>query len=318
MATPKTTKAGSRAEPKAKQARSGGTKAVPKDPSGESRSLGKTPFFTAANAARYQRQALIKEIDQRQRTTLICYVSSDRREIERDDVFGFVDLLHNIPAGAPIDLMLHTLGGNVDAAEKIMIQIRRRLGEHGRLRVIIPNYAKSAGTLMALGAHSLLMSETSELGMIDPQIVLKDERGNEICTSVIAYLEAYDAHFNAVRSDPGDQASQIMLQQFDPVVVRKLRGQRDRTRDIALKLLNRVGAPSTTISENLMNLSLWKSHGQMIGAEDAREIGLTVEYVSVDDEVWQMYWHLLCLQRLEVDPDKKIFESAWVSQVFER
>jgi hypothetical protein len=318
MVTPKTPKAAASAAPEAKPPRPIRSKTIAADSASEPRSLVKTPFFTAANAARYQRQALIKDIDQRQGTTLICYVSADGREIERDDVFGFVDLLHNIPAGAPIDLMLHTLGGNVDAAEKIMVQIRRRLGQDGRLRVIVPNYAKSAGTLMALGAHAILMSDTSELGMIDPQVVLKDERGNDICTSVIAYLEAYETHFQAVRNDPGDQASQLMLQQFDPVVVRKLRGQRDRTRDIALKLLNRVGAASTTISENLMNLSLWKSHGQMIGHEDAREIGLTVEYLPVEDEVWQMYWHLLCLQRLEIDHDKKIFESAWVSQVFER
>lgn len=318
MATTKTSKGGSRSAHKAKPARAGSAKPVPAGPPSGPRSLGKTPFFTATHAARYQRQALIKEIDEEQGTTLICYVSSDGCEIERDDVFGFVDLLHNIPSGAPIDLMLHTLGGNVDAAEKIMIQVRRRLGETGRLRVIVPNYAKSAGTLMALGAHSLLMSDASELGMIDPQVKLKDERGNEIYTSVIAYLEVYETHFNAVKADPGDQASQIMLQQFDPVVVRKLRGQRDRTRDIALKLLNRVGAPSTTITENLMDLSRWKSHGQMIGPDDAREIGLMVEYRPADDELWQKYWHLLCLQRLEIGHDKKIFESAWVSQVFER
>ncbi len=323
MATTKTPKTGSRVASKARQTRSARSEPAPAtapapSKSGGNRALGKTPFFTAANAARYQRQALIKEIDTRQGTTLICYISADRREIERDDVFGFVDLLHNVTPGTPIDLMLHTLGGNVDAAEKIMVQIRRRLGPDGRLRVIVPDYAKSAGTLMALGAHSILMSDTSELGMIDPQVMLKDERGNDICTSVIAYLQAYETHFQAVQRDPGDQASRLMLQQFDPVVVRKFAGQRDRTRDIALKLLNRIGAPSTTISENLMNLSLWKSHGQMISYEDAREIGLTIEYLPVEDEVWQMYWHLLCLQRLEIEHDKKIFESAWVSQVFER
>jgi hypothetical protein len=318
MANSRTPKATSPAPSKAESVSPARARPAPSEPAIETRALGKTPFFTAANAARYQRQALIKDIDARQGTTLICYVSADGREIERDDVFGFVDLLHNVAPGAPVDLMLHTLGGNVDAAEKIMVQIRRRLGRDGRLRVIVPNYAKSAGTLMALGAHAILMSDTSELGMIDPQVVLKDERGNDICTSVIAYLEAYETHFQAVRRDSGDQASQLMLKQFDPVVVRKFAGQRDRTRDIALKLLNRIGAPSTTISESLMNLSLWKSHGQMISYEDAREIGLTVEYLPVEDELWQMYWHLLCLQRLEIDHDKKIFESAWVSQIFER
>lgn len=317
MAASRNQKDGPRAAPSTKAARKPRAKPVKPEPAAESRPPSKTPMFTAANAARYQRQALIKEIDRLQGSTLICYVSADGRQIERDDVFGFVDLLHNIPPGEPIDLMLHTLGGDVDAAEKVMVQIRRRLGDDGRLRVIVPNHAKSAGTLMALGAQSILMSDTSELGMIDPQFVLKDERGNDICTSVIAYLEAFQFYFDAVARDPADRASQLMLQQFDPVVVRKLRGQRDRTRDIALKLLNRLGAPSTTITENLMSLSRWKSHGQMIGYGDARDIGLNVEYLPVDDEKWQMYWHLLCLQCLEVERNKKIFESAYVSQVFE-
>src|ERR1700685_1252695 len=126
---------------------------------------------------------------------------------------------------------------------------------------------------MALGGETIVMSDSSELGMIDPQFPLKDGRGNEYWVSVIAYLEAYEEHSGVVRRAPDDRAAAMMLTQFDPVMVRKFQGYRDRTRDIAMRMLNRQGAASTLISEALMDLSRWKSHGQMIGHEDARELG---------------------------------------------
>jgi hypothetical protein len=288
-------------------------------PAKPQRTISKTPMFTATNAGRYQRQALMKEIESKQMDAdLICYVSGDRREIERDDTLGFVDLLHNVPAAKNIDLLLHTGGGDVDTAQKLIEMVHARLGKTGRLRVIVPDFAKSAGTLMALGGDEIVMSDSSELGMIDPQFKLKDERGNEIWTSVVAYLEAYREHADAVRQDPDDPVAAAMLSQFDPVVLRKFQGYRDRTRDIAMRMLNRQGAASTTISEALMDLQRWKSHGQMIGHGDARQLGLNVAYHSPDDKLWLDYWHLYCLQRLEVERDKKIFESVYVSQIFER
>ncbi|HBS73765.1 MAG TPA: hypothetical protein DEB55_05175, partial [Microbacterium sp.] len=72
------------------------------------------------NADRYARQNLIKEIEKVTGTTLICYVAANP-QIERTDVVGMVDLLHNITPGTAIDLMLHSPGGNIDAAEKLIL-----------------------------------------------------------------------------------------------------------------------------------------------------------------------------------------------------
>ena len=77
-------------------------------------------MFSALHAGRYSRQQMIKEIDHAQETSLICYVGGDKTEIERDDTLGFVDLLYNIGPSAPIDLMLHVYGGDVDACEKLI------------------------------------------------------------------------------------------------------------------------------------------------------------------------------------------------------
>ena len=69
----------------------------------------KTPLFQAIHAERYQRQAIIKKIQDRNGKWLICYVSGGDCVIDRDDTVPFVDLLHNIPPGENLDLLLHKL-----------------------------------------------------------------------------------------------------------------------------------------------------------------------------------------------------------------
>ena len=283
------------------------------------RTFTKTPMFEATHAARYQRQRLIKDIDADTGTSLLCYVSGDKREIERDDTLGLMDLLHNIPSGANIDLLLHTAGGDVDAADKFLQIVLARIGETGGLRVVVPDYAKSAGTLIALGAHRLIMSDSSELGTIDPQFVLHDQHGNPICTSVTAYLDAFRDYSDQLRKDPEDPVAAAMLNQFDSFVVRKFQGYSNRARHIAERLLRRKTPNWTKIASDLLTESKWKSHGERIGYEDAQQaLELDVVYMPPTDALWQQYWQLYCLQRLEVGKDKKIFESAWVSQIFER
>jgi ClpP class serine protease len=278
------------------------------------RPMSKTPMFTARHAARYERQDLIKEIDASEGTNLICYVGGYHTEIDRDDIIGFVDLLHNIPEGEPIDLLLHTCGGDVDACEKLVSVVHAKVID-SPFRVIIPDMAKSAGTLMALGGNTIVMSDTSELGMIDPQFPMRDNQGNEFWHSVIGYLDAHEEHTNALLADPKNQAALLALDHFDAKVVKKFQGIRDRTRTFAEDLLKRRGLPASTISEELMSSKRWRTHGQPINHADAAQLGLAIEYVPTSDPRWMSYWKLYCLQRLEVGETRKIFESAYVSQV---
>ena len=88
----------------------------------------KTPLFEANHADRYQRQRLITQIQGRTRHSLVCYVSGSRCAIDEDDTMPFVDLLHRIPRDQELDLLLHTGGGSIDAAEKLMHMLRRHVG----------------------------------------------------------------------------------------------------------------------------------------------------------------------------------------------
>jgi len=111
----------------------------------------KTPMYQAMHAERYLRQAKIKQIQESASSRLLCYVAGGAAPITRDDVVGIIEMLHNVPRDTNIDFLLHTGGGDIDAAEKIVSILRTTVGK-GRFRVIVPDFAKSAGTLIALAA----------------------------------------------------------------------------------------------------------------------------------------------------------------------
>lgn len=277
----------------------------------------RTPLFEGMHADWYRRQALIRQIETTNGNRLICYVCDKDSLIDRDDTLGFVELLYSIPQGSNIDLLLHTAGGDIDAAEKLISLVRRAAGK-ARLRVIVPDFAKSAGTLMALAADAIVMSESSELGPIDPQITMDDGRGNRVRHSILNYLLAYEHHAAAVHSNPGDVAAQIMLGKLDPTTVIQFMAAKDRTRKFAEdQLLHGMFRSSpglyTAIASALMDITRWQSHGQMIRWEDAKQVGLVVEYLEPKSKEWLEYWRLYCLQRLAIKARQKLFESDYVS-----
>lgn len=273
----------------------------------------KTPLYEAYHADRYARQRLIRRIREVVGRPVICYVAGARTDIVRDDALGFADLLCRIRPESDVDLVLHSRGGNPDAAEKLMQMVRRRVGE-AALRVVVPDYAKSAATLMALGADTIAMSDTSELGPIDPQIWFPDGKGGGEYYSAFSYIEAFRHFKAALDQDPSDQSALIMLGQLEPHVLTELRRVVARTRALAEDLLKGSSTvPYTAVVEELLDPGSNRTHGQVINAQRAEKLGLPIEHFSLDHPTWAMYWKLYCLQRREVRDDKKLFESDFVS-----
>ena len=288
---------------------------LPADPDGGAKRPTRTPLYQANAADRYHRQAVITQIQDCTGRTLICFVSGNKCVIDDDDIMPFVDLLHNVQPNHDVDLLLHTKGGSVDAAEKLMGMLRSLVGT-AKLRIIVPDFAKSAGTLMVLGADSVVMSDMSELGPIDPQAPLFG-----IWQSVQNYLDAYKEHEKTLKADPNNIAAQIMLKKLDPATLKLCEVAMDRARQAAEKLLKRGmfrngGNWSKTASE-LLDTRRWLSHAQMISWEDAQDplIGLVVEYHAYHCQEWQDYWRIHCLQRLAVGEHQKLYESDYASLV---
>ncbi|MGJ7562313.1 SDH family Clp fold serine proteinase [Variovorax sp. GB1R11] len=281
-------------------------------------SVRKTPMYQAMQAPRYQRQSIIKKIMHLREREVVCYVGGDSSQISRKDVMFLSDLLYNVPRGSSVDLLLHTKGGDMDAAEKLSSMVREVVGTSD-LTVVIPDYAKSSGTLIALGADQLMMSDSSELGPIDPQIVVEDPEGKRMASSLISYLDAYDSHAKRLRQDPSDAVARLMLEKFDPTKLHQLQMARERVLRIAEKQLQEgmFRKPPlgnfTGIPRKLIDVAHYASHGQMIGYRECKGLGLRVDYRAPGDELWDLFWQLYCFQRLEIsDNSRKIlFESSY-------
>jgi ClpP class serine protease len=90
-----------------------------------------------------------------------------RRFIDVEDSEQVLRAVRLTPDTVPIDLVVHSPGGLVLAAE----QIARALHRHpAKVTVIVPHYAMSGGTLLALAADEILMDANAVLGPVDPQI----------------------------------------------------------------------------------------------------------------------------------------------------
>ena len=74
--------------------------------------------------------------------------------------------IHGMDCSKGLDLVLHTTGGSPAAAEAIVNYLRAKFGND--IRVIVPQLAMSAGTMIACSAKQIIMGKQSSLGPIDP------------------------------------------------------------------------------------------------------------------------------------------------------
>jgi Serine dehydrogenase proteinase len=275
----------------------------------------KSPLFEASHASRYLRQELIRQINASNDRNLLCMVAGGEAPLDREDILAFADLLHHVPQDAHIDLMLHTIGGDTDVTEKFAGMLWSRIGKTGTLRVIVPDYAKSAGTLLALAADEIVMSDTSELGPIDPQVVRRTSSGS-MTIAVQHHLDAHQQARSALTSNPDDPVAQAEFESFDPATIVAYKAVVDRARALSDKHLSQGmfrrgdGGAYTAITHNLLDTQKWRTHGQVIDHHEADEIGLNVDYRPHIDPEWQAWWRLHCLQRLAlVSETSRLFES---------
>src|SRR3954467_5201311 len=89
------------------------------------------------------------------------------RYIDIDDAEGVLRAINETPQGRAIEIILHTPGGLVIAAQ----QIATALADHdGRVTAVVPHYAMSGGTLIALAADEIVIDPHAALGPVDPQL----------------------------------------------------------------------------------------------------------------------------------------------------
>jgi ClpP class serine protease len=107
-----------------------------------------------------------------------------RKYIDIDDSEEVLRVIREAPQDTSIDLIIHTPGGIALAATQIALALR---AHPGKTTVIVPHYAMSGGTLIALAADEICMDEHAVLGPVDPQ--LGDQNGVYSASSIIKVVE---------------------------------------------------------------------------------------------------------------------------------
>lgn len=100
-------------------------------------------------------------------------INPDLLSINEEDVQGFMSVVHGLK-GKNLDLILHSPGGSPVATEAIVKYLRKKFDN---IRILVPQGAMSAGTMLACAGNSIVLGKHSFLGPIDPQFILATELG---------------------------------------------------------------------------------------------------------------------------------------------
>lgn len=119
------------------------------------------------------------------------------REIDDEGLGALVRAVTDSKSRDNALLILVTNGGSANAAYRIA-RFFQKTYSNGEFTLFVPGYCKSAGTLIALGAHKLIMDTFSELGPLDVQLLKQDEIGTRKSglLSKFSFLSLQEASFD--------------------------------------------------------------------------------------------------------------------------
>lgn len=245
------------------------------------------------------RKHLYLELEKEIGVPIISFFTSFRYPVMLED--SDADMLEGVLQKSDLSkgfaLLLSSPGGIGLAAERI-INICRSYSGTGKYEVIVPGKAKSAATMICLGANKIIMSKTSELGSIDPQITYVEEKQVKRF-SVYNIVKSYeDLFLKAVKEKGNLQPYLQQLTNYDSREIAEFRLALSLSEDIAIKTL-KMGMLSN-ISEkeikrkikNFLTPEKVKAHGRPIYAQGALNCGLNIEIKNLKEKFWSTVYEL--------------------------
>lgn len=249
--------------------------------------------------------------------------------ISYDDRIHFFDQINNL-SGDKIDIILETPGGHAEVVEDLVHYVRSRFSE---VAIIIPGYAKSAGTIMAMAGDEILMDSTSALGPIDAQIT---QNGKNF--SAHAFLEGLEKIKKEVDDKQAlNRAYVPMLQLLSPGEIQGCENALAFSKKLVTEWLSTykfkfwdvhssTGSPVTEddkkerakmIAETLCDHSLWLTHGRSITIDDLTGMKLKITDFSKKPDLAEAIrrYYTLLMMSFDTTSIYKIYETP-TSQLY--
>ena len=229
--------------------------------------------------------------------------------------------VHGHDFSKPLLLLLHTPGGLAEAAQTIVEYLRSK---YPRIDVLVPTYAMSAGTMIALGCDSIIMDKQSQLGPTDPQLIV----GNRPF-SAHSIVEQFDeAKVEITENQALAHAWAPVLRSFGPALLQEARKSLAYGQSLVKGWLQShmfSGMPNAAeLSDSVTDHfggNQHGSHGRRIDRTEARQQQLKVVDLESDqafqDKVLTLY-HILTIA-FEQGPALKSLVSSngtcWVKNL---
>ncbi|MCD6510011.1 MAG: ATP-dependent Clp protease proteolytic subunit [Thermoprotei archaeon] len=189
------------------------------------------------------------------------------RFIDIEDSETVIRAIRSTPPDVPIALIIHTPGGLVLAAVQIALALKRH---KSKKVVIIPHYAMSGGTLIALAADEIWMDPDAVLGPLDPQLTVR----TGLALPAPSILR--------VAKMKGENASDTTLMLAD-VAEKALR----EVQEIIVRLISdKVGEERARRIAEKLTQGAW-THDYPLTVEEAKKLGLPVKE-GIPPEVYQL------------------------------
>lgn len=248
----------------------------------------RSPLYEAHHASRYERQALIRHYQD----TYSCRLVVMMGYLFPNCITLFEETIYDANPDDDLHVLLYTLGGDGETALRLVRQAQSRCKT---LTVIVPDQAKSAGTLFVLGADQVLMGPTSDLGPIDPQFQLPS--GTFVSgKAIIAAVEDAEKRIQASPNTYPLHAS--LLNDISALLVQQAKDAIARTDDLLTEALtcveSRDNEQITSLTSKLKAplIKNPQSHRTAVSARYAKELGLPVQEASGSEPQWQTIWRM--------------------------
>jgi ClpP class serine protease len=241
------------------------------------------------------RKKYLRELSEKVNRPVIAYYSgwlqrrsSDGRvhaeaAITDLDMNGFMSAIHGLDRTRGLDIILHTPGGDIEATRAIVEYLFKMFSRD--IRVVVPQIALSAGTMIACASKVVLMAKHSCLGPTDPQV-----NGY----AAMGVLQEIDRAIEEIKKEPLKQLVwQQVFAKYPPAFIANCERARDVTRGFVKAwleggMLRDAENPSDAaerIMDSLMDLGKTSSHGYHFMIDDCKSIGLNVEELEADQDL---------------------------------
>ena len=247
------------------------------------------------------RKHLFLKIEELLQRPLLSYFTSFEHPVSIDDrdVNIIETILQSMDLTNGLALLISSPGGDGIAAERIVKACRSYSGTN-EYWAIVPSMAKSAGTMVCFGASKIMMSPTSELGPVDPQIITEDNKGRQVFPA-FTILETYKELFNSAVNGTGKVEPYLQqLERFDARRIKMIESAIALSSDISVKTLAAKGgmmegAAYADIEKHIevfINPDYTKNHGRPIYLDECIKCGLRIEELNPKSELWKHLYEL--------------------------